>query len=82
MRRLRHAQPSLWEGFLAEEVGELWEPWMREVDSVLEDDEVLSPSSKRRASGARKAAASAVIRRQPKLCCECLSLPKTHLPHT
>ena len=42
MRRLRHAQPSLWEGFLAEEVAELWEPWMREVDSLLEDDELLS----------------------------------------
>jgi IS5 family transposase len=42
MRTLRHAQPSLWEGFLAEEVAELWEPWMREVDSLLEDDELLS----------------------------------------
>lgn len=42
MRRLRHAQPSLWEGFLADEVAELWEPWMREVDALLEDDELLS----------------------------------------
>jgi hypothetical protein len=42
MRRLRHAQPSLWEGFLAEEVAELWEPWMREVDALLEDDDLLS----------------------------------------
>jgi len=42
MRRLRHAQPTLWEGFLAEEVAELWEPWMREVDEILEDDELLS----------------------------------------
>lgn len=42
MRRLRHAQPSLWEGFLADEVAELWEPWMREVDSLLDDDELLS----------------------------------------
>lgn len=42
MRRLRHAQPSLWEGFLAEEVAELWEPWMREVDAILDDDELLS----------------------------------------
>jgi transposase, IS5 family len=32
----------LWEGFLAEEVAELWEPWMREVDAILEDDELLS----------------------------------------
>jgi IS5 family transposase len=42
MRRLRHTQPSLWEGFLAEEVAELWEPWMREVDAILDDDELLS----------------------------------------
>lgn len=42
MRRLRHAQPSLWEGFLAEEVAELWEPWMREADTLLEDDGLLS----------------------------------------
>jgi IS5 family transposase len=28
--------------FLAEEVAELWEPWMREVDALLEDDELLS----------------------------------------
>jgi len=42
MRCLRHAQPTLWEAFLAEEVSELWEPWMREVDAILEDDELLS----------------------------------------
>jgi IS5 family transposase len=31
----------LWEGFLAEEVAELWEPWMREVDTILEDANLL-----------------------------------------
>jgi IS5 family transposase len=41
MIRLRHQQPSLWETFFAEEVAELWEPWMRAVDEVLEDDELL-----------------------------------------
>ena len=41
MLRLRHSQPSLWEGFLAEEVAELWEPWMREVDTILEDANLL-----------------------------------------
>jgi IS5 family transposase len=41
MRRLRHAQPSLWEGVLAEEVADLWEPWMREVDRILEDERLL-----------------------------------------
>ena len=41
MIRLRHQQPSLWETFFADEVEELWEPWMRVVDEVLEDDELL-----------------------------------------
>lgn len=41
MIRLRHQQPSLWETFFAEEVAELWEPWMRAVDELLEDDELL-----------------------------------------
>ncbi len=41
MRRLRHAQPSLWEGFLAEEVADLWEPWMREADRILENEDLL-----------------------------------------
>jgi len=39
--QLRHQQPSLWEGLFAEEVAELWEPWMRVVDELLEDDELL-----------------------------------------
>jgi IS5 family transposase len=39
--KLRHQQPSLWEGLFAEEVAELWEPWMRVVDELLEDDDLL-----------------------------------------
>src|SRR5215831_19282792 len=42
MIRMKHQQPSLWETFFAEEVAELWEPWMRAVDELLEDDELLS----------------------------------------
>jgi hypothetical protein len=39
--QLRHQQPSLWEGLFAEEVAELWEPWMRVVDEVLEDEALV-----------------------------------------
>jgi transposase, IS5 family len=39
--QLRHQQPSLWEGLFAQEEAELWEPWMRVVDELLEDDELL-----------------------------------------
>ena len=42
MIQLRHQQPSLWEGWFAEEVAELWEPWMRVVDQLLEDEELLA----------------------------------------
>jgi len=42
MIRMKHQQPSLWETFFAEEVADLSEPWMRAVDEVLEDDELVS----------------------------------------
>lgn len=38
---IRHQQPTLWENFFAEEVAALWEPWMRVVDELLEDDALL-----------------------------------------
>jgi transposase, IS5 family len=41
MIRIRHQQPTLWENFFAEEVAALWEPWMRVVDELLEDDTLL-----------------------------------------
>jgi IS5 family transposase len=38
----RRAQRSFADGFIAEEVGDLWEPWMRQADQVLEDDGLLT----------------------------------------
>lgn len=38
---MRHQQPTVWEGLFAEEVAELWEPWMRIVDELLEDEGLL-----------------------------------------
>ena len=37
----KHAQPSLWDGLLTAEVADLWEPWMRQIDKLLDDDELL-----------------------------------------
>ncbi|HEX2715126.1 MAG TPA: ISNCY family transposase [Candidatus Acidoferrales bacterium] len=34
---MRHQQPSLWHSGLAKDIEDLWEPWMREVDQLLED---------------------------------------------
>ena len=41
MIKLRHQQRTVWEGLFAEEVAELWEPWMRVVDELLDDEELI-----------------------------------------
>src|SRR3954447_26053745 len=41
MIKLRHQQPSLCHRGLAEDIEGLWEPWMRLVDELLEDEELL-----------------------------------------
>ena len=38
----RRMQRSVADGFIAEEVADLWEPWMRQADQVLEDDVLLT----------------------------------------
>ena len=41
MIKLRYQQPSLWNRCLAEDIADLWEPWMRVVDGLLEDEQLL-----------------------------------------
>src|SRR5713101_1878420 len=41
MVKLRHQQPSLWHRGLAKDIEGLWEPWMRLVDELLEDEQLL-----------------------------------------
>jgi transposase, IS5 family len=38
---LRHRQPTLSDGFWSEEVSDLWEPWMRIADGLLNDEALL-----------------------------------------
>ena len=38
----RRLQRSFADGFVTEEVTDLWEPWMRHADQVLEDDALLT----------------------------------------
>src|SRR5260370_26928831 len=38
----RRLQRSFSDGFITEEVTDLWEPWMRQADQVLEDDALLT----------------------------------------
>jgi transposase, IS5 family len=42
MIRTRHQQQTLWGGVWAQEVDDLWEPWMRQADQLLDDDELVS----------------------------------------
>ena len=70
MIRRRHAQASLWDGWLAAEVADLWEPRMREIDEVLRDEPLLEavyeaqgqrhPQSRRR--GRHQTPAEVVLR--------------------
>lgn len=41
MIKLRHQQARLWTVALREEVEDLWEPWMRAVDRVLDDEALV-----------------------------------------
>ena len=36
------SQPQFPEGFVESAVGDLWEPWMREADQLLYDDQLLN----------------------------------------
>lgn len=37
----RPAQRTFGEGLLEEETADLWEPWMRQADRVLEDEQLI-----------------------------------------
>src|SRR5882757_1816271 len=41
MIRTCYEQLTLWTGFLREEVDDLWEPWMRAADELLDDDDLV-----------------------------------------
>ena len=38
----RSCQYSFGDGLIAEQTGELWDPWMRQADQVLEDEQLLN----------------------------------------
>jgi hypothetical protein len=39
--QLRREQPTLWHQGLVKDIEGLWEPWMKEVDGLLEDAALL-----------------------------------------
>jgi hypothetical protein len=58
MTKLRHQQPSLWHPGLTKDIEDLWEPWMRLVDRLLEDEQLLDtmPQAGARANAGREGA--------------------------
>jgi IS5 family transposase len=39
---LRHSSPRFPQDFIAEAIGDSWEPWMRQADRILEDEQLVS----------------------------------------
>jgi transposase, IS5 family len=66
----RPGQRSFGEGLIEEETASLWEPWMRQADQVLDDEQLIHPvyeallkrSPKSRTRGRRGVAAEIVLR--------------------
>jgi IS5 family transposase len=42
MIKVRRLQASFADGLIAEEVSDLYEPWMRHADQILDDDQLLN----------------------------------------
>ena len=67
----RRLQIQFADGFIAEAVEDLWEPWMRHADRALEDDALLLIIQQEMAKLCKKARRVAARRPQRKLCSEC-----------
>lgn len=64
-------QRTFAEGFIAEEVDDLWEPWMRQANEVLQDDELLNLVQQELAKRCRKSKTRDVRLPQRKSLCGC-----------
>jgi hypothetical protein len=52
--KLQHQQPSLWHKGLAKDIEDLWEPWLRGVDQLLEDAALVELARERGVVQGRK----------------------------
>ena len=67
-------QLSFAEGLIREEVGPLWEEWMRQVDAVLNSTRNCCGSCTRRSRGVgRRVARADGLGPRPRWCCVCCS---------
>ena len=50
----RRLQRTFADGLIAEEISDLWEPWMRQADAVLQDEKLLNLVQQELAKRCRK----------------------------
>ena len=67
----RRLQRNFADGFIAEAVEDLWEPWMRHADTALEDDALLLIIQQELAKAARRARLVAAKQRRLRSCSAC-----------
>jgi hypothetical protein len=67
----RRVQLSFADGFIAEQVDDLWEPWMRHADQALNDDRLLEIYRRPGASCAKRARRVAIAAPRPRSFCDC-----------
>jgi hypothetical protein len=67
----RHLQRHFADGFIAEAVEDLWEPWMRHADTALEEDALLRIIQQELPNAARRARLVAARLRRLRSCSEC-----------
>ena len=66
----RRLQRHFADGFIAEAVEDLWEPWMRHADTALEDDALLLIVQQELAKRCKKSKTHGAGRaRPPRSCC-------------
>ena len=71
MIKLRHQQPSLWHRGLAEDIEGLWEPWMRLVDELLEDEQLVDTVYEAQGERHAQSRFAAGCKRRRKYYCAC-----------
>jgi hypothetical protein len=67
----RRLQRSFADGFIAEEVQDLWEPWMRHADEALNDDQLLQIIQQELSKRSKRARPVVARGLQPKSFCGC-----------
>jgi hypothetical protein len=67
----RRRQRSFADGFIAEAVEDLWEPWMRHADKALEDDALLQVIQQELAKRCQKSKTRGRKATPPRWCYAC-----------